>query len=347
MLRRIPDPPRQGGDPPAEPGMPDRLRSWLGATRAGAAVQLGTLELTPLLNAPGAPSAEPALLLHEALRAGGLEIVEQGGGVVNEVVARSTGHRAVLMLEGESIVGAKQNRVVTLDVLIGPGCTVTVPVGCVERGRWGHAAGGFGSAASPVDPSIRAKTVNEMSTLGMLNQARLWSDVSMKLMGSGVASQTGDYHAFVRKEFDAASSRARSVAVLPGQVGVLAVCDGQLVGCDLVGHPLHWIALAERLITSYVFAAAGPARTVVAAGGADAGPAGRNAEGWLRAIVGARIEARPALALGTQVALAGGGLAGSGLWHGDAPAHLAVFAAGGDAGPGPGVQPNPHWTVIR
>jgi hypothetical protein len=95
------------------------------------------------------------------------------GGVVNELLARNRGVRPVLLLEGgEAIVGAKQNRTIVASVLVGAGQTVSVPVGCVQQGRWSASWGAFQSAPAHVEPTLRQSTVKEAAVLGHVDQAR-------------------------------------------------------------------------------------------------------------------------------------------------------------------------------
>ena len=44
----------------------------------------------------------------------------------------------VLFLEGEELVGAKQNRILNTSVLIAAHTKSKIPVSCVEAGRWGY-----------------------------------------------------------------------------------------------------------------------------------------------------------------------------------------------------------------
>ncbi len=44
--------------------------------------------------------------------------------------------RPVLLLDGEELVGAKQNRILNLTVLVPAHQTIVIPVSCVEAGRW-------------------------------------------------------------------------------------------------------------------------------------------------------------------------------------------------------------------
>ena len=59
----------------------------------------------------------------------------EDGEVPNLSVTNSS-DRPILIPEGEILVGAKQNRVVNVTVLVAARSTFKVPVSCVEQGRW-------------------------------------------------------------------------------------------------------------------------------------------------------------------------------------------------------------------
>ena len=49
----------------------------------------------------------------------------------------------VLFLDGEELIGSKQNRVLNLTVLIPAKSDVVIPVSCVEGGRWSYRSRAF------------------------------------------------------------------------------------------------------------------------------------------------------------------------------------------------------------
>jgi len=69
--------------------------------------------------------------------------------------------------DGTLLVGAKQNRVVGASILVPPECTATIPVPCVEQGRWRYRGTRFaaGSYHSPLSLR-RGVTVYQRKTLG-------------------------------------------------------------------------------------------------------------------------------------------------------------------------------------
>lgn len=63
-------------------------------------------------------------------------ISELGDAAVPTITVANPSTRSVLLVEGETITGGQQNRVLNVSVLVPAGATVEVPVSCVEAGRW-------------------------------------------------------------------------------------------------------------------------------------------------------------------------------------------------------------------
>lgn len=57
-------------------------------------------------------------------------------GSVPELRVANLGDLPLLLLDGEQLVGAKQNRILNMTVLVAAHSEVTIPVSCVEQGRW-------------------------------------------------------------------------------------------------------------------------------------------------------------------------------------------------------------------
>src|SRR5262245_32415074 len=81
------------------------------------------------------------LTLDEALEQGLARVTEVSeGGSVPELAFENDGARRVLLVDGEELVGARQNRVLNLSILVAPKSKVVIPVSCVEQGRWRYAS---------------------------------------------------------------------------------------------------------------------------------------------------------------------------------------------------------------
>ncbi len=77
------------------------------------------------------------LTLDQVLTEGLIEVSDVSeSGSVPELKVINKAAKMVLILDGEELVGAKQNRIVNTTILVAVRCTMVIPVSCVEQGRW-------------------------------------------------------------------------------------------------------------------------------------------------------------------------------------------------------------------
>ena len=69
----------------------------------------------------------------------------------------------VLLLDGEELIGAKQNRVLNLTIMVPADTEMMIPVSCVEAGRWQHISDGFVAADRTQFARGRAKKLSQVS----------------------------------------------------------------------------------------------------------------------------------------------------------------------------------------
>jgi hypothetical protein len=297
---------------------------FLRRLRPGEAWREGRVEIVPLsLEGDGSPA--PVLLTREAVERGVLEIVERGQGVVQELLAWNKGDAPVAILEGDTLVGCKQNRVVAHSVIVAPGTSVVVPVGCMEHGRWHHESRTFSVGDVKMSPHVRRRTSAEVKAAALsghrpaLDQGRLWRDVACELEATGASSSTSDYYRVVEQDGERARERARGLPPRPGQVGALVLADGILVGLEASGHHGLWGRLSEPTLASYLMG--------MHRGGASLGGERASAADWLSRVQEAQVLARPGLGIGVDLDVRGRSLSGVGLALDSFTVHVAVFPA--------------------
>jgi len=236
------------------------LRELLEAIRIGGPVSHGALTVVPLL-APA--SAEPDwLTLTEAGDQVTIEEINEGGSVPTLRLHNRAG-RPVLLLDGEELVGAKQNRVLNTTVLVAAQTTVTIPVSCVERGRWSYRSRGFVPSDHSLYASLRARKaarVSESLRRGaghLSNQAEIWKDLAAKATFLHTSSPTGAMND-VYGRYEETLRRAReTLAAQPGQVGALVYLRGRWLGLDALAAPGLFARAWPRLCSGYAADALG------------------------------------------------------------------------------------------
>ena len=285
---------------------------------AGEPLSHGALTVVPLL----APAAlEPDwLTLAEAGAAVTIGEVSAEGEVPALRVVNDA-DRPVLLLDGEELVGARQNRILNTTVLVAAHATLRIPVSCVEQGRWSYRGGRFDPADASLFASARAKKAARVSAslraLGghMSDQDEIWRDIAKTLRASKVESPTGAMRDFYRRHADDVAATSRALLPRPGQTGAAVSVAGRWLGLDLLAAPdlfaRAWVTLSSG------YAAEGLGR--------DASPGAPDVRALLARIAALPIEEAPAVGLGHELRIAAQGAAGAALVVDDRLAHLMVF----------------------
>lgn len=134
----------------------------LATVRVAAPQTVHNLAMFPLLDSG---DMEPAYLtLDEALKQHVITIDEVSeSGSVPELKLVNLGALPVLLMDGEELVGAKQNRILNLTILVAALTTTVIPVSCVEAGRWSRRSATFGSADRTHYAAGRAMKMEQVS----------------------------------------------------------------------------------------------------------------------------------------------------------------------------------------
>src|SRR5260370_19582317 len=103
----------------------------------GRSSEFRNLILFPLMRRNAAVQPLDYLLLEDGIAQGKVRVTElHAGGSVPELRLENNADLPVLLVDGEGLVGGKQNRVLNLTILAAAQHTTVIPVSCVEAGRW-------------------------------------------------------------------------------------------------------------------------------------------------------------------------------------------------------------------
>lgn len=147
----------------------------LSALRLGAPQAHSNLALFPLI--ADFDRAPDYLLLDEALERKLARVSEVSAeGRVPELAFENTSAEKILLVDGDELVGAKQNRILNLTILVGGGQKLVIPVSCVEQGRWrrriGDPHGELASAGRALFGGARACKASQVTESMLARGAR-------------------------------------------------------------------------------------------------------------------------------------------------------------------------------
>lgn len=314
--------------------MEEAIKSHLEGITFGEAQRQRNMAVWPVFSAiDGGPHY---MTMKEALAGGFLSVTEvSAGGTVPELKVVNSAPEAVLILDGEELAGAKQNRIVNTTILLRRQSETIIPVSCTEQGRWSSVSERFDDSGHIATHRVRG-AAKESVTANLKaggrftsDQGAVWENVSDVLAQCSVASPTGAMKdAFDRKAKDIDEYLAKFTC-LPGQKGLLVVIDGKAAGLDLLSLEGAYAVLHPKLVKSYAMEA-------IALGGGDgtALPGGvpRAFMAEALACTGQRFKS---VGHGWDFRLEGKGMVGSALVYNKALVHAAFFrtTAAEKAGP--------------
>jgi hypothetical protein len=202
------------------------------------------------------------LTLPEALQTGNFVVTEvDAAGSVPEVKVVNRLNNAVLLLDGEELVGAKQNRVVNTTILIAAQTELVIPVSCTEQGRWHETTDQFADSGVMMPPSVRGRktaSVGQSLRQGQRynsDQADVWAAIEELGTAADVQGATGamrDVYTGHQKSLD---DYIHAYTPCEEQVGLVATVNGAVVGLDCVSSPNAYRSLADKIVRSYAMEA--------------------------------------------------------------------------------------------
>lgn len=234
------------------------LDSFIENLYTGDAVEFKQLRITPVFIRE--EREMPYLELNEALRDGLVEVTEVNEqGSVPNLRVENRAERDVIILDGEQLVGAKQNRIVNTTVVVPARETVEIPVTCVEQRRWHYTSGSFSDSRSHSYASLRSlkhrSVTRSLRDTGRYtsDQSEVWGDISAKMGRMATASPTMAMDDIFESSVsdDEGARLSTEAAHRPKQVGYLAFVRGGFAGGDVFGSSQLCRAKLDKLLRGH------------------------------------------------------------------------------------------------
>ncbi len=296
----------------------------LSQTTLGEAQTHANLTIYPLLGE--SPKASNYELLDRALAKKWVRITElTESGSVPELKFANESDYTILLLDGEELVGAKQNRILNLTILAPPHKTIVIPVSCVEAGRWRTESREFRSAERAHYAQGRARKVAQVSEslryagVRHSDQSEIWADISEKAARLGARSETGAAAAMYEKHRSSLRSYVETFSVVELQAGAVFAINGKVVGLDLFDSSQAFEGLLPKLVQSYALDALDVLQPVTEV------PSAGDIKAFMTEVAMAEIERFPAVGAGEDLRLTGDRLAGGALELDGQVLHLCAF----------------------
>lgn len=258
----------------------------------------------------------------------GVVVAERQDATVPTLEAQNPGDRPALLVEGQVVEGGRQTRVLDVSVLVAAHGSLSIPVSCVEQGRW-NGGSDFRSASAFATRRVRrAKNVSQSEHLRAMgsrasDQGAVWHAVRSELQRLAADNPSTALTGAERRLHDddrlaAATDELRRRGPLPGQCGVVVAHGARIVSAELFASPellaAHWNALIGGILLD------APSMMPTTR------PSLTRALRFVRRMGSSRAVATPGVGLGTELHLRTSTVVSSALVHEGAVVHASAFA---------------------
>ena len=187
-----------------------------------------------------------------------VEEVSESGSVL-DLMVENKGDTRVLFIEGEELIGAKQNRILNVSLLVAAHSKLKIPVSCVEQGRWGYKSRYFGSSGFHSPSKLRrvlkasvSRSVKEKRGYRS-NQGEVWKEVACLHDAHGVRSATGAMSDAFDTHQDRVGQFRERLKYVEGATGVALAVGDKVLTVDVFDKPTTCQKVWNRLLSGVVF----------------------------------------------------------------------------------------------
>ena len=307
------------------------LSQTLDNIHLGAPQQHHNLTLFPLA---GFPEHEPDYItLNEALEARTAWVREiSDSGSVPEILFENNGEKPVLLLDGEELVGAKQNRILNLTILAPAMRHIAIPVSCVEAGRWARNRADFHTTNRVMYSKVRMQKARAVSASLRYSNARradqteVWDSIAETAQAFGTDSRTGAMGDIFEQRQQSLDKYLAAFTASDRDIGALFLVNGKVAGFDLFDHPSTHARIFPKLLRSHALDAILDSGKSANADATTPASSKDAAQRFLQQTQTCSTEHYPAIGEGQDLRLDHATLVGGGLEAYQRLIHLCVFA---------------------
>ena len=308
-----------------------KLKEVAPRVRIGRGTSRRNLTIFPIFS-EGESSPAQYMPVGAAIRTGTGKVTEiSEGGSVPKLAIANLGVIPVLILDGEELIGARQNRIANLTILAPGMKTIPIPVSCVERGRWGYQSEAdnlrpreFSESPDVMFHQARAQKMKdvthslEQSGTRMSDQGGVWNAIGMISNKLGYISPTHAIRDVYESQKNHIDDYLEGIQPEKGQIGAIFAINGCAAGVEIFDCAETLATYLPKIVRSYALDALA---NQTAVSGADESEAAQ----LLDSILELEAQSFPAVGLGEDLRVETAEICGGALVQDGRVVHLAAF----------------------
>ena len=320
--------------------MNSTVPSFLRTLTVGEPTIHANLAMVPLLN--NLSTRSDYITLEEGLASDLLEVEElEGGASVNDILFRNKSDHFALLFEGEEFLGAKQNRILNVSILVTAKSKQTLPVSCVEAGRWHHEHDEreqqkfsvadrmhYARGRAMENSAVSRNLASDNAFRG--DQQSVWDDIERKSQRLSASSPTSASDVMYVSKKTSIEDYVKSFGHAPNQVGSVFLVNDKAAGIEIYANDTTHKQMLQRLVRSYALDAIdseneGGGRSNRAQD-SKREDARQEARAFVEQLENSWIKEFDGVCLGQNIRFRDDGVTGGALVHDERVLHLCAFA---------------------
>lgn len=207
--------------------------------------------------------SQDILTLKKGLDMGIVIVEECNPSTVNKVKVTNKAVTPLILVDGDEISGAMQNRIINTTTLVPPKATIEVSVSCTEHGRWQyHDEDYWGLGKKTVKNSFdssdyiansRTRTAKHQAIFEKRDfQSDVWASISNLECDISFKSKTSALNDSYENLKSQQDDYLKHFKLLDNQCGLIAVVNNEIKGIEFFYTPSIYRQYHEKILRSYV-----------------------------------------------------------------------------------------------
>ena len=203
------------------------------------------------------------LTLKKGLEMGIVIVEECNPSTVNKVKVTNNAVTPLILVDGDEITGAMQNRIINTTTLVPPKATIEVSVSCTEHGRWHYQEQDYwGLGEKPVKNSFassdyiancRTRTAKHQAIYEHRDfQSEVWSSISDLESDISFKSKTSAMNDSYENLKSQQDDYLKHFTLQDEQCGLIAVVNNEIKGIEFFHTPAIYRQYHEKILRSYI-----------------------------------------------------------------------------------------------
>ena len=193
--------------------------------------------------------------LSEGIKSGHIQINEVNEfGNVPQLAIKNKSENACFIMDGEELIGAKQNRITNSSFLIAPHSSTIIPVSCVEQNRWNYNTRNFSASDNIIFNKGRKEKFQDIHRNRgyQTDQSKVWSNINDKMSNLNASNETSSMHRVYENKKEQLDDYVSKFQAQQNDIGIIYAIGNKIEGVDIFHGSYLFQQYLPKIIKSCV-----------------------------------------------------------------------------------------------